>query len=95
MRVAVLVAGGPPNPTSGGGAVTAWTVVSQLLELGHEVVVCSLEDPEPYDPTAHGRQERAEVLRALGAEYVPVLSESAAYFNSLPRGARARRVATS
>jgi glycosyltransferase involved in cell wall biosynthesis len=90
VRVAVLVSGGPPNPTSGGGAVTAWSVVSQLLELGHEVVVCSLVDPEPYDPSARGREERADALRALGAEYVPVVSKSAAYFDSLPRGTRAR-----
>ena len=90
VRVAVLVAGGPPNPTSGGGAVTAWSVVSQLLELGHEVVVCALEDPDVYDPTSLGRVERAEALRSLGADYVPVLSESGEYFNSLPRGPRAR-----
>jgi glycosyltransferase involved in cell wall biosynthesis len=90
VRVAVLVAGGPPNPTAGGGAVTAWTIVSQLLDWGHEVVVCALHDAEHYNPTGRGLDDDAKALGALGAEYFPVASASAAYFDSLPRDARAR-----
>jgi glycosyltransferase involved in cell wall biosynthesis len=93
VRIAVLVAGGPPNPTAGGGAVTAWTIVSQLLELGHEVVVCALQDPEHYDPTERRLEEHTALLRSLGAEFVSVPSRSTEYFRSLARGtaARARR----
>jgi glycosyltransferase involved in cell wall biosynthesis len=90
VRIAVLVAGGPPNPTAGGGAVTAWTIVSELLELGHEVVVCALEDPGQGGPTGRSVDEHAEALRSLGAGYVPVASGSASYFNSLSRSGRAR-----
>jgi glycosyltransferase involved in cell wall biosynthesis len=90
VRVAVLVAGGPPNPTAGGGAVTAWTIVSQLLELGHEVVVCALQDPEHYDPTERRLEEHTSLLRSLGVDFVGVPSRSTEYFRSLPRGAGAR-----
>lgn len=90
MRVAVLVSGGVPNPTASGGAVTAWTIVSELLALGHEVSICVLNDPELYDPTAIDAEERADRARALGAAVITVLSESSAYFRTRPRDLRQR-----
>lgn len=87
MRFAVLVSGGVPNPTASGGAVTAWTIVSELLAGGHEVSICVLSDPELYDPTAVDVTERIDRVRALGADVIPVLSESAAFFRTRPRSA--------
>ena len=85
MKIALLVAGSVPNPTASGGAVTAWTMLSQLVAQGHEVAVVALQDAEVYDPTGVSAAERAEVLRGLGAEVIPVETSSAAYFRSRPR----------
>ncbi|MGH3131481.1 MAG: hypothetical protein ACRDNX_11735, partial [Gaiellaceae bacterium] len=79
-----------PNPTASGGAVTAWTILSELLAHGHEVAVCTLEDPELYDPTSVPGKQRVERVRALGAEVVQIASGSSAYFRTRPRGPVAR-----
>lgn len=78
------MAGGVPNPTSGGGALTAWTVISYLLSQGHEVAVCALHDREYLDPTGAAAEDRVEALRALGAQVVAIPSRSADFFRSLP-----------
>jgi glycosyltransferase involved in cell wall biosynthesis len=86
LRVAVLVSGGVPNPTASGGAVTAWTIVSELVAGGHDISICVLNDPELYDPTSVDAAEREARVRALGADVMPVLSESARFFRTRPRG---------
>ena len=87
MRLALLVAGAVPNPTISGGAVTAWTFLTELLADGHEVTVVVLLDPELFDPTDVRVAERTARVRALGADVVEVTSGSASYFRSRPRGA--------
>ena len=85
MRIAVLVGGAPPNPTTGGGAVTAWTVMSQLVDFGHDVSVIVLADPEsPRDAS------REELVRERGAKLVSVPSRAGQVFEGLPAGAAAR-----
>jgi glycosyltransferase involved in cell wall biosynthesis len=86
LKVALLVWAGVPNPTASGGAVTAWTITSELLAQGHDVSVCVLNDAELYDPTAVDVAERVERVRALGADVIPVVSGSASFFRNLPRG---------
>lgn len=86
MKLALLVSGGVPNPTASGGAVTAWTIVSELLASGHEVSICVLTDAELYDPTAVDVVERAERMRALGADVIEIPTESATFFRTRPRG---------
>ena len=93
MKLALLVAGAVPNPTASGGAVTAWTILSELAAQGHEMTTVVLVDPELYDPTDVDRGERAARVRELGGDVVEVESRSASYFRSRPRGAvqRVRR----
>ena len=90
MRLALLVAGAVPNPTASGGAVTAWTILTELLAEGHEVTTVVLTDPELYDPTSVDWAERADRVRALGGEVVEAPSAAAAFFRGLPRGSRDR-----
>lgn len=90
MRVALIVGGGVPNPAASGGAVTAWTVMSHLLDEGHEVGVYVLRDPELYDPTATAASDRREQVRARGARVVEVVSGSTTFFRGLPRSPLAR-----
>jgi glycosyltransferase involved in cell wall biosynthesis len=85
VRIALLVGGGPPNPTTGGGAVTAWTVMSQLLDFGHDVTVIVLADPEHPDAA-----ERDELVRERGASLVTVRSQGSRVFETLPDGLGAR-----
>jgi hypothetical protein len=85
VRVALLVSGGVPNPTASGGAVTAWTILGELIARGHEVAVCVLGDPELYDPTSVDVAERVERVRGLGADVVTLLSGCAV------RGGRSTR----
>ena len=51
MNVAVVVGGGVPNPSTSGGTLTAWTVMTQLLEDEHGVALVWLRDPEQPNPT--------------------------------------------
>jgi glycosyltransferase involved in cell wall biosynthesis len=90
VKVALLTSGVPPNPTSSGGTVTAWTIMTHLLDLGHEVFVCALTDPEQYDPASRTWEERTQLVRDSGAEFVNVQSEAADYFCGLPRDLPAR-----
>jgi glycosyltransferase involved in cell wall biosynthesis len=95
VKVALLVGGGVPNPTASGGAVTAWTIMRQLLELGHEVTVLTLVDPHVWDPTDVSAAERAQRVREAGAEVVPVLSGAWEFVQTRPRSLadRVRRAA--
>jgi glycosyltransferase involved in cell wall biosynthesis len=80
-----LVGGAPPNPTTGGGAVTAWTVMSQLVDIGHDVSVIVLADPENG-----GHPRREELVRERGAQLVSVSSRAGEVFERLHGGVRAR-----
>src|SRR5207253_2364022 len=82
--------GVPPNPTSSGGAVTAWTIMTHLLDLGHDVFVCGLTDAEHYDPASRTWEERTQLVRDRGGEFVNVPSAAAGYFRTLPRDLPAR-----
>ena len=90
MKVALITSGVPPNPTSSGGAVTAWTIMTHLLDLEHEVFVCGLTDAEHYDPASRTWEERTQLVRDRGAEFVNVPSGAADYFRTLPRDLPAR-----
>jgi glycosyltransferase involved in cell wall biosynthesis len=85
VRVALLVGGAAPNPTTGGGAVTAWTVMSQLVDFGHDVSVILLADPENG-----GDPRREELVRERGAQFVSVPSRAGEVFERLPGGVGAR-----
>lgn len=90
MKVALVVSGGVPNPSASGGAVTAWTVMTHLLDEGHDVGVVALRDPEHYDPTDTSEEERVAAVGSRGVEVAQVVSGSTASFRSLPRGLGAR-----
>lgn len=81
----MLVGGAVPNPSSGGTAVTAWTILSELVAGGAEVAVVVLEDPLPFDPTGVAVETREQKVRALGAEVVRVVSSGSDYFRARPR----------
>jgi glycosyltransferase involved in cell wall biosynthesis len=89
----VIIGGGVPNPVSGGGALTTYTVVRQLLDSGERVTVFVLHDPVYYDPAGADMGERIEHLERLGAHVVPIASRAAAAVDDAPRslGARLRR----
>lgn len=93
MRVTLLVGGATPNPTAGGGAVTTWTILSELRAQGHDVAVVVVRDRERYDPTSETEDVREERIRGLGADVVPVVSRSAEFFRTSSRalGDRLRR----
>jgi glycosyltransferase involved in cell wall biosynthesis len=85
VRVAVVV-GGVPNPVSGGGALTAWGVVSHLVEAGHEAIVFPLLERDFADPTGAGVDDRLARLEALGAQVEPIeLRHASAARRSLRR----------
>ena len=67
MNVALLV-GGFPSPGASGGSLTAWSVLAQLRERGHEVTVVAIRDPDEYDPSGSPREERVGRILELGAE---------------------------
>ena len=67
MRVAAVSAGAVPNPTTGGGALTQWTVIRWLVERGHDVTVCHLSGDAFVDPSGVARAERVRALERLGA----------------------------
>jgi glycosyltransferase involved in cell wall biosynthesis len=85
VRVAVVVGGGVPNPVTGGGALTAWTVLHQLAADGHEPTVCVLHDPDYYDPTSSDLSRRVHALEELGIGAVPILSRSTGVVRSAKR----------
>jgi len=95
VRLGLVVGGGVPNPTASGGALTAWTIMHQLFERGHEVTVFVLRDPEQYSPTATPEAERVRRVRELGVDVVELESRATDYFRGLERGLvdRMRRAA--
>ncbi len=69
MHVAVVVEN-IPNPATGGGAITGWTVIKLLVERGHRVTACLLLEPSALkDPS---EEARMTALAELGTEVMPV-----------------------
>ena len=69
MKVALVVSGGAPNPTASGGALTAWTVLSHLLERGRRRH--RRRAARPGALRADGRRRRGAARKAcarLGAD---------------------------
>ena len=67
-----MVASGVPNPAAGGATLTNWTILTYLLERGHDVVVVPLLAPGFVDATGTDASDRLRDVRAMGAEVVPV-----------------------
>lgn len=65
LRVAV-VSGGIPNPTTGGGALTAWSVTQALLRAGHDVIVYALQGLHT-SPSARQVEDQIGELEKSGA----------------------------
>ncbi len=59
-----LVTHGLPQPSSNGGPMTCWAIVSTMLDRGHAVLVVTLV--EPNDP--FNTSERRRMVTSLGAE---------------------------
>src|SRR5262249_35983326 len=96
VHAAVVIGGGVPNPTTGGGALTAYTIVRHALDEGHRVTVFTLIDAQYYDPASLGAASRVEHLRDLGAQVVLLPSDAGAAVDTAPRDIRSRmRRATS
>lgn len=74
----MVIGGGVPNPASGGGALTTYTIVRWLLTAGHRVTVFVLHDPVYYDPAGAQMTSRIDHLHSLGAEVVPLPSRASA-----------------
>jgi hypothetical protein len=66
------VAGGVPDANSGGGALTAYTVIKQLIVFGHDVSVVPMHTADDGDPLGRTRDERIAALERLGATVVPL-----------------------
>jgi glycosyltransferase involved in cell wall biosynthesis len=75
MRIAVI-AGVVPNPDSGGGAITAWSVIRHLLGAGHEVAAVCVHDPVYDDAAGRTLEQRLEQVRGLGAKVHAVPSRA-------------------
>jgi glycosyltransferase involved in cell wall biosynthesis len=89
VRIAVVVAGGVPNPAQSGSSVTVWTIVGHLLASGHEVTVVVLHGERLDDP-GRGLDERVEALRGLGADVRLVRSRADEALAGLAFDARSR-----
>lgn len=89
MRFAVVVAGGVPNPSQSGSALTVWTVIRHLVGSGHEVGAVVLR-PERLDDPGATIDERVEQLSALGADVRLVPSHAEKVLASLPGDVRSR-----
>lgn len=90
MRVALIIGSGVPNPTTGGGALTAYTVLRHLLDEGHEVAVVGVFEQDYYDPAGATAAARIAHLRELGADVVPVPSAAPDVLNRAPTDLRSR-----
>lgn len=88
MNIAAVAAGGVPNPTTGGGALTQWTVISHLVERGHDVTVYALAEPGLRDWTGATSEDRLARLEELGARTVLL----DARLPPIPRGSAATRL---
>jgi glycosyltransferase involved in cell wall biosynthesis len=89
VKLAVLIGAGLPNPTTGGGALTAYTTTCWLLEQGHDVTVVAVLDPSYADPTGSEARARIEHLESLGARVIALRSRSGA---APAAGGRLRRL---
>jgi hypothetical protein len=89
LRVAVVVGEGFPNPVTGGGALTGWTVIRGAVHAGHELAVVVVHSDPYYDPQGVTVAERAAALNALGVEVVALPSRATLW--SPRRGDRIRR----
>ncbi len=90
MRVALVMGGGFPNPTTGGGALTAYTLLRYLLDSGDDVTVFALHDRYYQDPVGSEPAARASHLRELGADVVPIPSGAADVIDEAPRDLASR-----
>jgi glycosyltransferase involved in cell wall biosynthesis len=90
MHLAVISGGGVPNPTSGGGALTTYTVLRFALEQGHRVTAYALHDEEYSDPLGADVAARVEHLRSLGAEVIAIVSASERVLAAAPVDVRSR-----
>ena len=68
MKIAV-VAAGVPNPTSGGGALTCWSIIRALLDRKHTVGVCVIDDLT----ASASSQTQGEMLTQLSDLNVSIL----------------------
>jgi glycosyltransferase involved in cell wall biosynthesis len=66
MRV-TAVTGGIPDPFSGGGALTAYTIVEHLVSRGDDVAVVATQRSGSSDPAGRSKLELVRGLEALGA----------------------------
>src|SRR5262249_49280923 len=90
MRFA-LVASSVPNPDSGGGAITVWSVARHLIEAGHEVVSVPVNDPGYDDAAGRTFEERLEQGRPLRPEVRPAVPRASSPRRRIAaRGGRAR-----
>jgi len=90
VRTAVVCAN-VPNPDSGGGAITTWSVIAHLRASGHAVSAVCIHGPVYDDAAGASLERRLRQVRELGAEVVPVLSHA---FVVPPRRVLARAVRT-
>ena len=84
----MIIGGGVPNPASGGGALTTYTIVRWLLDAGHRVTVFVLHDTVYYDPAGAEMASRVDHLHSLGAAVVP--SRASAELFGVTRDVRSR-----
>lgn len=77
MRLAVVIGAGLPNPTTGGGALTAYTTTRWLVDQGHDVTVVAAVDPAYADPTGAEARARIAHLEEVGAKVIALASRSA------------------
>jgi glycosyltransferase involved in cell wall biosynthesis len=81
VKVAAVVAGGVPNPSQSGSALTVWTQVRHLLRRGDDVDVFVLVEDEHDDPGL-GRSERVTRLEELGARVHVLRSQPGSVFDA-------------
>jgi hypothetical protein len=77
MRLGVAIGGGIPNPTTGGGALTVWTIATTLAERGHEVTVFAVHDQPFHDPLGSTIDDRVAALRDEGVDVRLIPSRAA------------------
>jgi glycosyltransferase involved in cell wall biosynthesis len=70
--------------------LTAYTVLSYLLDRGHKVHVVAVHDVPYYDPGGATLEGRIDFLRRLGADVSEIPSRAAESVNTAPRNLRAR-----
>lgn len=91
MHFAVLAGGGIPNPRSGGGPLTVYTVIRHALDEGHRVTVIVLQDQISHPiSSSGGADDRVDHLRGVGAEVIVVPSLATSTARDAPRNLRAR-----